>query len=53
MKDWKEVLTDLKFAMMMATGNILWNSPIHQGFYQTMFLKFTTIEVIPLSALGS
>ncbi|KAI0743498.1 Alpha/Beta hydrolase protein [Daedaleopsis nitida] len=45
---WSEVLKDLKFAMMMAAGNILWGSPIHRGFYQTMFLKFPHIEAVPL-----
>ena len=39
---------DLKFAMMLAAGNILWGSPLHRGFYQTMFLKFPHIDDVPL-----
>ncbi|KAI0086452.1 hypothetical protein BDY19DRAFT_343649 [Irpex rosettiformis] len=46
--DWREVLVDLKFALIMATGNNLWGSPIHRGFYQTMFLKFPHVQQAPI-----
>ena len=46
--DWREVFVDLKFAMQMAVGKILWGSPVHRGFYQTMFLKFPKINTVPL-----
>ncbi|KAJ7911965.1 Alpha/Beta hydrolase protein [Mycena leptocephala] len=47
-RDWKEIFVDLKFAMMMVPGSILWGSPIHTGFYQTMFIKFPDIGLAPL-----
>ncbi|KAL5522857.1 hypothetical protein ACEPAG_8875 [Sanghuangporus baumii] len=46
--DWKEVIVDLSFAMMMSVGKILWGSPIHNGFYHTMFTEFPDIEQAPL-----
>ncbi|KAJ3766462.1 Alpha/Beta hydrolase protein [Lentinula raphanica] len=48
MKDWKEIFVDLKSAMTMAIDKILWGSPIHQGFYQTMFLEFPNLASAPL-----
>ena len=39
--------------MMMAAGNVLWGSPIHRGFYQTMFLKFPHIDAVPLGLFTS
>lgn len=50
MSDWKEILTDITFALMMATGNILWGSPLHRGFYETMFLNFPHIDAAPLGS---
>ncbi|KZT04985.1 alpha/beta-hydrolase [Laetiporus sulphureus 93-53] len=47
-KNWKEVLVDLDFPMMKAKGKILWGSPLHRGFYQTMFVKFPGIGSAPL-----
>ena len=48
MKNWREVLNDLYAAMMNAVGSILWGSPVHSGFYQTMFFKFPAINKVPL-----
>ena len=48
MKNLREVITDLYATMMNAVGSILWESPVHSGFYQTMFFKFPAINKAPL-----
>ncbi|KAL5481178.1 hypothetical protein ACEPAI_10119 [Sanghuangporus weigelae] len=46
--DWSEIIVDLDFLMVMSVGNILWGSPIHNGFYLTMFTEFPDIGQAPL-----
>ena len=47
--DWKEILTDISFALTSAAKPILWGTPIHNGFYHTIFTPFAAIGEAPLS----
>jgi len=48
LRNWGQVLTNVKSALMMSVGRVLWGSPVHTGYYQTMFLKFPHIDSVPL-----
>ena len=48
MKSIQEILTDLDAVLTVSENGRLWTSPIHDGFYVTMFKEFPKIDMAPI-----